>query len=333
MAVKKTKAVIASLHEELNYTFSLITQNKYKFMSLTIPSDVLGDTCFVTTRYEDPDEGFQRRLDEKKAAEIAEYIDSGFGTIPNAVILSAQPEANLVVKAGGRALKFERHPKAFLVIDGQHRVWGYKKAKSHLRVPVVIYQGLTRKEETRLFIDINTKQRPVPNELLLDIKHLADLETDTESLFREIFDLMNSESQSALQGMLTSHEKSKGKLTRTSFNSALSILSELINGKQAEEIYEVINPYLSAVKLGLNKLKADDYIVNPNVFKAVIAFFPEVASKVKDRFDGVYTVSNFVEVLDPVFNKLNKTKIAGTGRSYKALHDQLSSSLTKSFTL
>ena len=72
MAVKKTKDAIVPLHEELNYTFSLITQNKYKFMSLTIPSDVLGDTCFVTTRYEDPDEGFQRRLDEKKATEIAE---------------------------------------------------------------------------------------------------------------------------------------------------------------------------------------------------------------------------------------------------------------------
>jgi len=75
-------------YEELSYTFSLITQGKYKFMSLTVPSDVLAETCFVTTRYEDPEEGFQRRLDEKKATEIAEYIDSGFGTIPNAVILS-----------------------------------------------------------------------------------------------------------------------------------------------------------------------------------------------------------------------------------------------------
>jgi DGQHR domain-containing protein len=302
-------------------------------LSLTVPSDVLADTCFVTTRYEDPLEGFQRRLDEKRATEIAEYIDSDFGTIPNAVILSAQADAKLTIKPGGRALRFLRHPKAFLVLDGQHRVWGYKKARSHLRVPVVIYQNLTRREETRLFIDINTKQRPVPNELLLDIKQLADLETDIETLLRELFDNLNTNSQSALSGMLSPHEKARGKLTRTTFNSALAIIDELIVGKSSEELFNVINPYLAAVDSGLKRLKAEDCLVNPNVFKAIVAFFPEVASKVKDRFDGVYTKDNFVEVLGPVFSKLTRSKILSTGRSYKALQAQFSSALTKSFSL
>jgi hypothetical protein len=33
-------------------------------------------------------------------------------------------------------------------------------------------------------MDINTKQRPVPNELLLDIKKMANTETNEEELFR-----------------------------------------------------------------------------------------------------------------------------------------------------
>lgn len=322
----------ANEYEELNYTFSLISQNQYKFLSLTIPSDVLADTCFVTTRYDSPEEGFQRRLDENKAQEIADYIDNGFGTIPSAVILSAQPEAGLVVKPGGRALRFVRHPKAFLVIDGQHRVWGYKKATSHLRVPVIIYQNLSRQQETRLFIDINTKQRPVPSELLLDIKHLADLETDTESLLRAIFDSFNSDPDSILLGQLSAHEKAKGKLSRTSFNSAFSTISELVTTKDSEELYPVINSYLHAMKICLQKIKAEEFLVTPIAFKAIISFFPEVASKVKDRFDGAYSTDNFLDVVEPIFNKLTKAKITTAGRSYKTLHEQFSSALTKSFS-
>ena len=57
-----------------------------------------------------------------------------------------------------------------------------------MRVPVVVYNGLSRTDETRLFIDINTKQRPVPPQLLLDIKRLAEIEDSSEITLREIFD-------------------------------------------------------------------------------------------------------------------------------------------------
>jgi DGQHR domain-containing protein len=320
-------------HEELSYTFSLITQNDYKFYSLTIPSDILAETCYVTNRFEDPQEGFQRRLDEKRAREIANYIDSGFGTIPSAIILSAQPEAELTVKAGGRALKFKKHPKSFLVIDGQHRVFGYRLANSHMRVPVVIYQGLSRTQETRLFIDINTKQRPVPNELLLDIKHLADLEGTSDTLLRSLFDIFKSAPDSILLGKLSSHEKIKGKVSRTTFKGAFSSIEDILVGKDSEELYFVFNSYLHAFSRMLNKIQAEEYMITPNVFKAIISFFPDAASKVKDRFEGEYSADNFVEVLTPVFSKVTKAHIIKTGRSYKNLQEAFSASLSKSFSL
>ena len=34
-------------------------------------------------------------------------------------------------------------PEAFLILDGQHRVYGFSLAKTSLRVPVVIYNNLT----------------------------------------------------------------------------------------------------------------------------------------------------------------------------------------------
>lgn len=320
-------------YEELSYTFSLVTQNKYKFYSLTIPSDVLAETCFATTREEDPEVGFQRVLDQKRAQEIADYVDSGFGSIPNAIVLSAQQAAEIEVKPGGRSLKFFKNPKAFLILDGQHRIWGYKLAKSHMRVPVIIYHGLTRTEETRLFIDINTKQRPVPSELLLDIKHLADLERDNETLLRELFNEFNSNAESILNGLLSPHEKAKGKLTRTSFNNSFLSMNDILLGKEIDELYMIFNAYLTAIYKGLKKIKAEEYIVNPTVFKAFIAFFPDVASRVKDRFDGRYNVDNFVDVTETIFTKVTKAQITTRIKSYKSLLDLMSSSLSKSFSL
>ncbi|MCV5626054.1 DGQHR domain-containing protein, partial [Escherichia coli] len=87
-------------------------------------------------------------LDEKRAREIADYIDSGHGTIPSSIILSAQPEAEVQIVGKGRTMEFSVHPKAFLILDGQHRVYGFSLAKSAVRVPVVIYVGLSRKEES-----------------------------------------------------------------------------------------------------------------------------------------------------------------------------------------
>ena len=106
-------------------------------------------------------------LDEKRAQQIADYVDVGFGTIPTSIVLSAQPAAQLKIVGSGKTLEFLDVPKAFLVLDGQHRVYGFSLAKTALRVPVVIYNNLSPKDESRLFIDINTRQRPVPNELLL----------------------------------------------------------------------------------------------------------------------------------------------------------------------
>ena len=226
----KTQAKAENLKTH-RFTFSLITQGKYRFYSLTIYSDLLAKICFVSTKDKDPEKGFQRVLDKKRAQEIASYIDSGLGTVPNSIILSAQPEANLQIIKDGKILQFTETPNSFLVLDGQHRIYGFSMAKSKLRVPVVIYNNLSRQEESRLFIDINTKQRPVSNELLLDIKRIADYETDSEHTIMEIYDLFNKRTDSPLLGLMSPSKKSNNKLTRVTFNAALTPLFELFKDR------------------------------------------------------------------------------------------------------
>ena len=105
----------------ISYTASLITQGKHRFFTLSMPSDVLAETCIVEPRNEEPIEGFQRALDERRARDIANYIDSGFGTIPSSIVLSAQTDADLQYRRTTRTLSFQKTPRAFLILDGQHR--------------------------------------------------------------------------------------------------------------------------------------------------------------------------------------------------------------------
>jgi len=297
-----------------------------------MPSDVLAETCFVSTRANDPDGGFQRRLDESRAQQIADYIDSGFGTVPGSIILSAQPEAALTYDRRLKTIRFNRTRRAFLIIDGQHRVYGFSKAKTALRVPVVIYDSLNRRDESKLFIDINTKQRSVPNELLLDIKKLAEYENDTEALLGEIFDFFNTETSSPLLGLMSPSERQKGKISRVTFYAGVKPLMPAFVDKEPKEIYEILSTYLEAFITGTDALGAPDAIVKPAVFKATMLLFPEVAQRVKDKH-GKYNADNFYEALKPMFGRMKASALKNPPVSHNQLHGALSQALRTSFTL
>lgn len=310
-----------------SYSCNLITQGQHKFYSLTMPSEVLAETCFVSTRDDNPIDGFQRTLDQKRAQEIADYIDSGNGTIPTAIVLSAQPDAELKYVSKNKTLEFKKIKKAFLILDGQHRVFGFSLANTSVRVPVIIYNGLSRKEETRLFIDINTKQRPVPTELLLDIKTLAEYDNEIDGFCREIFDHFTEKSDSVLLGMMSPASRVKGKISRVTFNGAIKLIYGVFGDKDSEEVYEYLNNYLKAIIRGFEK-KGLNSIVKPTIFKAVIQFFPQVAQLA----NGDYSLDNFCKILEVLFAKVSISRVQ-KATSIKTITEHFSECMNKGFTL
>ena len=317
----------------ISYTALLLTQGNHRFFSLAMPSEVLAETCVVDLRSDNPENGFQRQLDEKRAREIADYIDNDFGTIPSSIILSAQPDAELQYIRKTRTLKFKKAPRSFLIIDGQHRVYGFRIAKKTLRVPVVIYNNLTRTEECRLFMDINTKQRPVPSELLLDIKRLSETESDVEGLMRDVFDALNTETDSPLLGLLSPSERQKGRLSRTTFNKSLEPIWHIIADSDAGSVYKSLSAYIRAWTIGLRTNGAEHNITNPTLFRALMLLFPDIAERVMDRHQGEYTTPNFSDVLSPVFTRVKKAEFQKPGASYIALHSVFRNQLSAGFTL
>lgn len=319
--------------ERLRYSTSIVTQGSHRFFTLTLPSDVLARCAFATNREEDPVAGFQRVLDERRAQDIADYMDLGFGTIPTSIVLSAQPEANFEVVGRGKTIEFSFLPHSFLILDGQHRVFGFSKAKTKLRVPVVIYNGLTRQQESKLFIDINTKQRPVPNELLLDLKRLADTENDEDALLRELFDAFSEDNDSPLVGLTSPSSKANGKLSRVTFNAAVKPVLGSFAAASSSMIYPALRNYLKAFYRGLVAIEARESLINPTVFRSIFEIFPEVAQRVADRSGTSFSEADFASILNNLFDRVKPARLRTPPKSHKELASELLKTLKSGFLI
>jgi DGQHR domain-containing protein len=335
MATKKTTQENAATTEgRVRLSASLIQQAGKQFYSVTMPTDLLASCCYVTSREEDRNAGFQRVLDRKRAEDIANYIDSGLGTIPGSIILSAQEDASLKLIGGSKTVEFTPADKAFLVLDGQHRVYGFSLSQTALRVPVVIYSGLTPTEEARLFIDINTKQRQVPNELLLDIKKLAQREDDKSALLRETFDLFHSESSSALIGLMSPSTRQSNRISRVTFNLAFkSPMSIFREDPTPQKVFLTTNAYLSAFVSVLEELGLEGEITRPTVFRAIMELFPEVARISAAQHGKTFSKARFTSVLNPISQTLTAAKFERATSSVRDLSNLLSTLIKKDFSI
>lgn len=324
--------IIPEIGKEIRASVSQIRQGEHRFYTFSIFSDILAKCCFATNKDEDPINGFQRVLDAKRAKDIANYIDHELGTIPNSIVLSAQAEANFKLVGQGKTASFLFDPHSFLIIDGQHRVFGYAIAKTRLRVPVVVYENLTRAQEARLFIDINTKQRPVPKELLLAIKSLAKTEDDVDSLLSEIFDLFDKDQRSSLLGFTSSTKKATGKISRVTFNAGLKPHLHMFSDRTASQVYDIWNVYFHAILNGLRSRKSEKSISNKTVFRAFCDIFPDCAERVKLRFKA-YSVDNFEVVSKPIFASIKQTTLTNPKMNQSALADDFRTQLKSNFSL
>lgn len=300
------------------YPALLLTQNEHRFYFATIPIDDLFAYCYVARRDEDTERGFQRTLSQERAESIAQYLASGTGSIPSNIVLSAQEVAELKYDSRTKSISFQRNKNSFLVLDGQHRLWGYSKCKTRHRVPVAIYDGLTRTEEARLFIDINTNQKGVPAALLLDIKRLAERENDQEQRLRELFDQLGSDSRSALAGKLSNLKSVSGKISRVTFNRSVGgVLSAGTFAFMTKESqYQLIRNFINAIDAELDD---KTLLVRSSFFEAIFELMDEVVRLAKSRFSDVKQVS-LQQALAPAvkidFTKLDVSKSKVTKRHY-----------------
>ena len=120
---------------------------------------------------------YQRIIKKKRLQEVNKFI-SGGGYFPNSLVVS--------IETNGRGLQFDQSStkvegsiskigilhlqkkfRSAYIIDGQHRLYGYSDSPyaSTNSIPVVAFVDLDRKEQIKLFMDINENQKAVPKTL------------------------------------------------------------------------------------------------------------------------------------------------------------------------
>jgi DGQHR domain-containing protein len=307
----------ATKKKVLTYQSQQIIQNKHRFYFCTIPVSDLFPYCFVSRRKEDNIRGFQRELNEGRANDIANYLKEGSGSIPTNVVLSAQDFCNFKYTGSSKSISFDRIEKSFLVLDGQHRLWGYYKCLDKFgidhRVPVSIYDNLDRATEARLFIDINTRQVGVPAALLLDIKQVAKMEDDKEIALREIFDRLNVDPKSPLRTKLSPAKSAAGKISRLAFSRAMepAFDAPLIRDATQDRRYKLINNYLSAFDIELEHQKK--LLVKASFFEAIFVVFEDVIKQSITQYKSAKP-----ESIRKIIRPIAKFDYSGTGAPSKA---------------
>jgi len=277
-----------------------VSHNEFSFYSTVIPGKQLLAASTVSRRSEDAIAGFNRALSHPRAREIARYLDQRSLSIPTNLILSAQRSANIRFEDG--TLSWDSVPGAFLVLDGQHRLFSMSYAEHDYDFLCAIYDGLTPSQEVQLFIDINTNQIGVPPSLLLDIKQLAGTETSEEERLRQLFDIVGSDRGSPLQGLLSPAAARTGYVSRVTFNGALKrpissgVLSSL---PSVEDQARLLINYLSAANRTLVAANSQKNLTKSTLLQAFCEVMDLVVEQTLGRA-GRLKRDDLVETMEPL---------------------------------
>lgn len=187
------------------------------------------DLHYVAVRGKDKEEGaVQRPLSTRRINGIKTYILDG-NTFFNSFIIN-WTEQNFTPKYSKGSISVPLIPHAAQVIDGQHRLAGLEQAieedetvgDSELLVTMCI--GLTTPDAARIFLNINTEQRPVPKSLVFDL--FGDVVDDTEHAVNRASDLardLNEDPNSPLYKLIKfpGAPRGQGSIELSTFVSAL----------------------------------------------------------------------------------------------------------------
>lgn len=155
----------------------------HSFYSFSIEPEFLLKIGFILHRVDtSPDTAiaYQRLVKRDRLIEIGNYVNNG-GYFPNSIIINLQTSSNKELKFEPASNQHDSNTslgvlhlpqvyKSAFIIDGQHRLYGYSRVQqdNHL-IPVVAFHNLPEEEQSKIFVDINHKQKSVQANTLRSI--------------------------------------------------------------------------------------------------------------------------------------------------------------------
>lgn len=261
-----------------------------------------------------PKDGYQRLLSQKRASDIAQYLDDG-NIIPGSIILSAQAGCHIEYDAANNKITLDNTKANLFVIDGQHRLYGASLCESDILLPVCIFAGLELKQEVQYFLDINSNQKGVPKTLRIELlKFLSEPESPEAVLIR-LFKELGEEIDSPLYGKTSATTSVPGKVSHVPFQSALSPIIEgkILRKFDYDKKKVLIKNYLCAVSSILNRMEGHDKRMTSSAFfQAIFKVFDDVCSSSLTYYKN-YQERSLENILDGI-SKIDFDKHSGSNQ-------------------
>lgn len=193
--------------------------------------------------------GIQRKLDVSRVKEITNFIDYPRATFPGSVVLSCSSEDVAIVNS--KKLSFRNSDDIFKIIDGQHRLEGFRDSRCSFDIIVALYIDVNVSEEAEIFNIINSKQKSVNASFSYELEKYSTIKTP-EKIVRNIAYIMTQNSDSPLYqkikltGYKDEYTAQDGTLSLSSFskpiiemiydtNNYYKLRTELLNYKNKEK--------------------------------------------------------------------------------------------------
>jgi DGQHR domain-containing protein len=138
----------------------------------------------ITDREMEIMSGIQRSLSQSRVPQIRKYIETVDASFPNSIILNLdskflmsrpEPLPNGCSDDGLYCVEIARDKNAFKIIDGQHRLSGFKGAKTDdFDLLVAFFIDLPVEDQAYLFSTINVNQTKVNKSLVYDLFEVSE---------------------------------------------------------------------------------------------------------------------------------------------------------------
>lgn len=226
--IKSIKTSVPAIHTTLS------GHSAYVFF--IHPSQILPLSFVAHRKPNDPDvdKTYQRMIKKSKLVEIQKYIKSG-GFFSNSIVVNInsdkcifEPDEDGSSQKG--ILTLPPYYKSVWVIDGQHRLYSYsglEEANSDL-IPVTAFEQLSSDVQSKIFLDINSKQKKVDPNLLCAVESKSKIQSDdvkdwSLALNTIIFEEMSKNPKSPFYGRIKDDFdlNSKGDVTTRSLQNVM----------------------------------------------------------------------------------------------------------------
>lgn len=269
------------------FKFINVTQKALSFRLVSLPAALLAEISYAAVRRKDDEDGaVQRVLNGSRISGVREFALKQ-GDFPASIVLNWVGDPLAV---DGDLVEIPDIKRSAQILDGQHRVAGIKAAMQQepdvglYEIPVAIYEGLDNPNSARIFISINTEQRPAPKSLVFDLYGLAASDLLDPSALRaaDIVTFLGSRGE-AFDGWikLPNQERQRGGVALSTAVSAIKTLVaekgpfEQIGATSLEMQKVIFSNYFSALKAKYGSRWADrsNAFIYASGFLGAVDFF------------------------------------------------------------